>query len=450
MDETDCSTNLQSTSRSRFWPLIAFLLVDLVLSIVILAGVPHVPFHPDESTFLFLSADFERLFTNPAGMAWQPELRDDLVQRYRTLDAPLGRYLVGFGRWLTGQAPLPVDWEWGKTWQQNQQAGALPSEGLLLAGRYALAGLLPFSLLLTYLTGRRAGGEAAGWLAALLLAGNALVLMLGRRAVSEGTLVFTSSLTLFSLLYAHKRPWLTGPPAGLAFCAKHSLGALAPIGLLAIFWQPRVPLAVRLRQAAFFIGLYAVVVIALNPFAWQHPLAALQDAAENRRVLAANQTADRPEQALTTHGLRIIGMLGALYLTPPILAETANYVKDTQAQDLAYLANPFNRMLRSLPAGGLLLIITLAGWLASVWQVARKGGRGTPALAGDRRSLTLLLLAAALQAAALYVLVPLPFQRYYLPLVPHACLWAAIGLLQIFRPFVNQIEAGRQRRPTSI
>jgi hypothetical protein len=295
-----------------------------------------------------------------------------------------------------------------------------------------------------FFVGRRAGGEFNGWTAALLLASNALVLMLGRRAISEGALIFTAIWTLFSLMYAQKRPWLTALPAGLAFCAKHSLGALAPVGLLAILWQPHIAWGTRIRQAGMYLALYLAVVLALNPFIWAHPIAALQDAAENRRVLAANQVADRPEQALSTPGRRVITMIGALYLTPLFLAEVGNYQDDTRTQDAAYLANPLHSLLRSLPAGGLLLAVTLFGYMNATRQVlSRDKPSSSPLLPDQRRALSLLLIAAALQAAALLVLVPLPFQRYYLPLVPHACLWAAFGLRQLARPFLKSMMRER-------
>ena len=430
--------------RTRTFSLLAFLLVTVLVSLALLAGVSQVPFHPDESTFLFLSGDFERLFNSPASMAWQPAQSGDAVQRYRTLDAPLGRYLVGFGRWLSGRPPLPVDWDWGQTWQQNQQAGAMPNTGLLLAGRYSLAALLPMSMLLLFFTGRRLGSDLIGWAAALLLVSNALVLMLNRRAVSEGLVIFTTAWTLFSLVTAKKSPWQTALPAGLAFCAKHSLGALAPVGLLAIFWQPHLSLANRFKQAGLYTAIYLAVLLALNPFVWAHPLAALQSAADARRELAYNQVGDRPEQALSTPGQRILGLVGGLYLTPPILAEVGNYIEDTRLADQLYLDNPFHRLLRSLPASGLLLVITLFGGLAALCQAARP--TQSPRAGYRRRALSLVLVAAGLQTAALLALVPLPFQRYYLPLVPHTCLLAAYGLEQLLIP-IKKAARDRQNQP---
>ena len=46
----------------------------------------------------------------------------------------------------------------------------------------------------------------------------------------------------------------------------------------------------------------------------------------------------------------------------------------------------------------------------------------------------LLLAATILQTLTLLAFVPLPWQRYYLPVVPYACLWAAVGIEQLLKP----------------
>jgi hypothetical protein len=47
----------------------------------------------------------------------------------------------------------------------------------------------------------------------------------------------------------------------------------------------------------------------------------------------------------------------------------------------------------------------------------------------------LLLIASGLQAAALVLAVPLPHQRYAIPLLPFACLWSALGATHLLRLF---------------
>jgi hypothetical protein len=465
--------------RSRLLTL--FLMVLVLISAAYLLGVSSVPFHPDESTQLFTSGDVGLFFQKPSSLFWDPAKESDVRQAYRELDAPLTHLVIAAGRWVTGQPALPVDWDWSKTWAENRQAGALPSAGLLLAGRLAVAVLFPFSILFFFLTVRRVTNDFTAWAAALLLASNALVLLHTRRAMAEGALLFTLTLTLWSLVKAEQRPWLVAIPAALAFCAKQSLAAFLPLGLLALFWQPASPpeqqddsqrLAVApnpplpdagrertessgngsiiqkasltalgrgqdprihfartrvlLLSGLIYCFLAAGTVFLLNPFGWAQPVEAIQAAVAARQKLADAQAGDRPAQELNNPGLRLVGLIGSVYLTPPAFAEAGNYQDNTREAEAAYLANPLNSLFRSLPGGAVLLVLGLFGFALGCTRAARDG-------CPNRRGLALLLAATVIQSLALLVFIRLPWQRYYLPVVPFACLWAAYGLDQLRR-----------------
>ena len=94
----------------RISPRILLLAVFiLIVSLVYLAGVSSVPFHPDESTYIYMSSDFETFFRQPSEVFWQPEKSDELRQHYRLLDPPVLRTWIGFVRWLTRQPELIAD-----------------------------------------------------------------------------------------------------------------------------------------------------------------------------------------------------------------------------------------------------------------------------------------------------------------------------------------------------
>src|SRR5205814_7876260 len=91
----------------------------VLFSVFALWGVPSVPFHPDESTYLYMSRDFDVLVRqgNPGGVAWQAANQPTLVLRYRLLDSPLSHYLPGLGRLLGGYSQtLAHDWNWSGDW----------------------------------------------------------------------------------------------------------------------------------------------------------------------------------------------------------------------------------------------------------------------------------------------------------------------------------------------
>jgi len=421
-------TMLASSVRARIFSIpLPFALFVVIVSAVYLQGVDGVPFHPDESTQLFNSGDAELFWQSPEEIFWQADKGDDLRQLYRELDAPLTRYLIAVGRWITGQPAPASDWDWGKTWQENERSGALPGAALLHSGRLAVAGLFPFSLLFLFLAARLWANEFTAWTAVILLASNALVLLHTRRAMAESALLFTSILTIWALLYMTRRPWLTAVCASLAFCAKQSLAPLAPAGMLAIFLQgaqkPERPLQWIIGQLASYSAAFLLIVLLLHPFAWRQPLAAFQAAVQARQRLASAQVLDRPEQALDTPARKLVGLTGSLYLTPPMFAETGNYQNETDTAETAYLANPLHSLFRSIPAGGIFLALGLFGFVTGI----------RAAIFEDDRQKTILVLAATvLQAGALLAFIQLPWQRYYMPLVPFAVLWTAYGLNQIY------------------
>ncbi len=431
------------SSHVRVSPLTLFLVVLAALSIWYWSGLNAVPFHPDESTQIYMSADVERMLQDPSSLFWRAHQANEKQQRYRALDAPLTRLSIGLARIFTGQPPLSVDWNWGTTWEENRASGALPVPSLLQTARLATAMWFPFTVLFLYLAARRAYGEPTAWIAALLLATNALVLLHTRRAMAEGPLLFTLTFALWSLVTAEKRPWLAAFPTVLAFCAKQTLAALLPIALLALLWQPGKPLLHRLRDTALSGLIYLAVVVLLNPFLWSDPVGAIRYAVQERQELAHAQTADRPTQALNTPGRKLIGMVGSLYLTPPIFAETINYANETRTAEEAYLRNPLHTVGRSIPVGGILMLLGVMGLGWSAARTARP--RATETGATSRRALALLTSAGIVLALALLVAIPLPWQRYYMPLVPFTCLWAAAGIMAV----IDRMRVAALKKPVT-
>lgn len=412
--------------HSSAFQLIAGGLAALAFLIFFLGGISAVPFHPDESTHLYMSADLEAFFQDPLGLAYNPETPEDPRQRYRLLDAPLTRLAIGFSRRLAGYPALPVDWDWTLTWEQNAAAAALPSPGLLLAARLATSSLALLGLVFLYLAGRRMDRPLTGLLAAGFLGLNALYLLHARRAMGEGPLLFGVCLALWGLIEGERRPWLAGLGAAIALSAKQSTLALAPVGLLAVVWLVETPLEQRwkrrLANLVQYLVVFLLVTLALNPWLWRQPRAALQAAVELRQELLAYQARDiasfAPHQVLEGAGPRLLAAGVNLFLAPLSFAELGNYWAATAASEAAYLGNPLHTLLRSPAGAGLLL--TLCGFGAG--QALLSLPRLAPV---RRRRLALLLLAGAVQLAAIIAAVPLTWQRYPVPLLPFICLWLA-------------------------
>ncbi len=412
------------------WSLIVLLILFTSFAVW---GISSVPFHPDESTHLFMSSDFETLLRNPFSLVWTPEKMGDLRLHYREIDAPLTRYILGIGRSITGLSALASDWDWSKSWEENRHLGALPDAQLLYIGRLAMVLLLPISLFLIYLIGKKVADPICGLFAVILLGTNALILLHDRRAMAEAALTLGILFALWCFMEGERSPWLVGIGMALAFNAKQSTLSLLPIGLLSVCWStssaPR-----RLRRITWasmqFFGSFVLITFALNPFMWRYPVQALMASWNERQDLLERQLSDTlkltPEKALLSPGKRAAVAIYNIYVVPPSFAELINYQEQTQTSEKYYLTILGHNLMRNLAGGSALLTLTVFGLILSITQSHRLPPE-------KRRSHYLLLLATLAQSISLILFVPLPSQRYTIPMVPIFCIWAAYGVSWIFK-----------------
>ena len=415
---------MRATIRSHWF----FILILILISAFYFWGISLVPFHPDESTQIFMSNDFDRFLRDPTGMIWEPGTQLSATIRYRLLDAPVTRYLIGLGRTIASLPAQSVDWDWTASWIENQQIGALPDDTLLIVGRLSVAILFPFGLILMYRLGSMLSSQVGGIAAVLIFGTNALVLLHTRRAMAESVLIFSLIASLYLLLIADKRPLLAGLAVALAFNVKQSAIALLPIGLLAVCWIPiRVPkIAWRLSANLIqYLSGFFLLTVLLNPFLWRNPVLAAQEALYQRNILLQQQVDDvrnqAPSQVLETPSKRAAVLLAQMYLTPPTFSEVGNYRAHTAPTEISYLEIAGHRFGRDPLAGGIILGMTLLGIIAVIREI-------TVAERVIRKRLLLFLSAFIAIAFVLIAMVPLPWQRYSLPLIPFISIFFGIGI----------------------
>ncbi len=422
---------------------IALILTIGLCSIVYFSGLSGVPFHPDEQTYLYMSGDFERLFTNPNQLYWNPSQSADIRQKYRLRDAPLARWMIGLGRQI-GRTPAPeVDWDWSQDWQTNLAKGALPQARLLSLGRWSVAILFPFSLWLMFQIAKTAGGNLSGWVAMLALATNALILLHTRRAMAESGLIFSILLTLWSFQrFSHKPHW-TAMATALAFNAKQSALPLVFLGWVNTLFSPsmtNISLSKRIQRAIQYGVIFACFTLALNPVLWSNPVRASFDAWQERILIVEDQVAAirsvDPEMVWERYSQRASGLIVQLYFAKPAIADLANYITDTQEAENAYFSNPFHSLFRNPFGAALFLVINLFGFILAPFQARYESPL-------KKRYLFTLWLATVLQAVGLIFAVPLPFQRYVLALVPFVCLWSGLGIEGLIR-LINMLSCQKQ------
>ena len=409
----------------RHW---LFILLLILISIFYFVGVAKVPFHPDESTFLYMSADFERTLSNPIDLAWDKSVELTPVMRYRMIDAPLTRNLIGISRVLFSVPPVEKDWDWSSSWEENVNSGAYPGSKTLLLGRFTVAIFFPLSLVILYLIGLKLNGRLLGIAAVVIFSTNPLILLHTRRAMAEGVLIFTVLMVLYALLHADRYPFLAGLALSLAFNTKHSAGLLLPVGLLAAGWVTSSrtnnyrQIISNLLRFGFGFGL---LILLFNPFLWRDPLSAAQTALAQRQELIQRQFTDferiAPAQVLDNPGKRTAVAIAQVFVARPVFSEVGNYTEYTASAETAYLDSFANQLGRAPWLAGFLIGLVLLGIFTLIRSTFAKDS-------SQRRSAVILLLSFISISAGIMLLVHLAWQRYYLPLIPFTAIFAGIGI----------------------
>ena len=380
-----------------------------------------------------MSADFEQIVTNPLIMAWEENDPVSSITRYRLLDAPLTRYLLGFGRTLFSMPSPPSDWDWSASWEQNQSNGALPSDRTLLVGRLIIASLFPLGLVLLYRIGIVIDGSWLGIFTVFIFGFNAMILLHTRRAMAEGALIFGVILTLYALIYADKRPLLAGLAVAIAFNAKQSAIVLLPIGLIAVCWisdKKFRDFSHLARNSAKYMAGFILLTALLNPFLWRQPISAAKEALQLRQDLLERQVADyellEPGQVLKSPAERSAVLLAHLFFTPPFFSEVGNYRANTEAAEALYRLSLGHQLWRNTTLGVVLFGLAILGVAVAVRDSFKSS-------AAKRRLLLLYLFTLMALAVGIVVMIPLPWQRYSIPLIPIVTIFICLGFVWLIK-----------------
>ena len=408
-------------------------LLLLVLSAYILAGAPLTPFHGDESTQIYMSRDFAYLFLlgQPEQVQYADPPLNATEQHLRLLNGVLNKYTIGVAWALAGFAPddLNEQWDWGAGWDYNQTSGHAPSAALLQVSRWSSALFLVVGLLAVFALAGKTGGRPAAWIAAILFALHPALLLNGRRAMMEGSLIAFTALTALAAVYwleaRGRRAWgvaaIFGIVAGLALASKHTavlavlplaLGALG-FALVRAWRRGSSAILVRLGQIGLAGLLGGMVFLALNPVWWSDPLARVPDVLRLRSDLLAGQTAafggfTSPIDALAGFARQVFAPIPQYFEVAGWENWLAEQIAAYESSGLAGITAPWLWALATLILGG-----------TGLWALVRGPGRT------EARWVVAVWLFSALAAA--FLLTPIEWQRYYLPVYPALVVVMGLG-----------------------
>lgn len=440
------------------------------LAAYIVGGASLTPFHGDEATQIAMSRDYASIFLQGDldKVRYQTNPPDPADQELRLINGVVNKYLIGVAWHLGGftAADLNQQWDWGADYAYNVANGHMPSAELLAVARLPSALLLAAGLLPMFALGWLIGGRVGAFAATLLYALHPALLVDGRRAMMEGSLIAFSLFTVLAgIWYARSRSWLAGlalgAAAGLALASKHTavftLAAVYGACLLLIVtngWkfvlkrteirqsedgqEEVIPASITLLRGGFPLAAAAKLVAsavlalalfyALNPAWWGDPIGRAGDVLRLRNDLLNGQVQAFGGYASTSD--RLSGWLRQAFVPEAQYYEVSSWESAINGEITRYQESIFDGM-RDLQAAGiegvlfdlLLPLIALAGFAVLV------GARGN-----DGHARLVILIWALTMAVTTALLTPLEWQRYYLPMHPASMLLVAAGLSWSVRP----------------
>ena len=415
------------------------------LTVYILIGVPYVSFHGDETTQLYSSHDYVTLFIHRDPQALLVTLPiDDDLEYLRIVDSTTSRYTVGLAWHLAGysEAVLPIhNFNWTTDYGGNLADGRIPSHDLLIVIRIPSALFLALSAAVMFGIGYCFGGLPMAFFVSGLYALNPVILLNGRRALQEGSLLFFGVLTVWiGFLISQRREngrsvplllWIGLTVAGaLTLVSKNNGFIYIAAAFLAVFLPELLRLRLRrLIGTGVTLAVCGVLLIALfialSPGLWSSPAQNMQVAAMARLSGMYDQIQHDPETP-TSMQRRVSDILTQPFLRPAAHWESGSEnVAEAQsdliaAYDASLISGIHFGTLLGVPLTALALFGIIANFL--------------PRLRPYRSpSLSVGLLAWLIINLGVLLWLPLPWQRYFLSFVPVATVFAAIGLWSLVR-----------------
>lgn len=216
------------SEKHKVWLDIIFLLFCVAY---VLAGLSFVPFHGDESAYLILSEDYDKVFKKHEveKILFDPDGKSKQYLRLST--GGILSFSIGFARDITDNDDPINKWLWGSSWEDNVAIGNMPVPRLLNLARFCSAIMGGLAVVLFFLLVQRLfSSRLAAWAATLAFVTQGSMLVNIRRAMQEGPkflflilMIYIASYVLKDLkqMKIRRMPYFAlGIASGLTLAAK--------------------------------------------------------------------------------------------------------------------------------------------------------------------------------------------------------------------------------------
>ena len=416
-----------------------------LLSWYIVAGAGMAPFHGDESTLIFMGSDYFYLFEDGEldTMFYDGDWRvRPMEQHLRLVNGTISKTIFGWLASMQGYtaAELNTPWSWSRDVAANIALGRVPETDLLRSARVASALQLALATVGFFAFVKLIFDRPTAFLASAFFALHPAILVNGRRAMMEGSHLLGMMLVLLAAawLLRGRRRWqfaLLGVVSGAAIAAKHPNAFVVALVFIAVAltltldaWRGRkeqwLNHATGLGYLAASGALALFMFIALNPAWWREPADAAFAVMRERFKLLEGQV--KWFGGYETGMDRVEGLFHYGFVAPTQYFEVGEWATFPQitAQIADYEASIWLGVSLggSVVAGALeLMLMALGIWLLLRESIIPRGQR-------------MLLLVWGLGIAAIILATtPLPWLRYYLPLLPFVMTMTAFAVVRLAR-----------------
>jgi 4-amino-4-deoxy-L-arabinose transferase-like glycosyltransferase len=431
--------------------------VDIVwcalLAIYVLIGSDIVPFHGDESTLIymgrdtyhhFVEGDMSKIYYDDTWTISPSE------QQLRLINGTIPKYIYGFVALSNGYQTVDEineQWDWGADYIYNQDTYRIPKPALLTASRIASSLQFIIAIIAFFIVGRIALNRPTAYLASLYIVLHPNMLLNTRRAMMEGSHIMGLALLLLTAIWIinKRKPWhylLLGIAGGVAVATKHPNAFIFALVLIGFFtldlresWRSQSDRVTSILNSTIRLGITGIIAVGLfwvlNPALWQSPVAGIQQSLSLRSDLLISQS-ESFEQYMSI-GERLNGFFDFVFVASPQYYEVeqwADYAPVTEQ-----IAGYEQSILSGVAVGGssiggvVVMLLTFFGALhfATNTRITR----------AYRWLLTVVGVGICLIT---FIVTPLAWARYYLPIFPFIGFWLAYALYTLSNIIRKQID----------